>query len=254
MGYACPIVVETGTDAGAACPPAVPGFGTTCQVPASERCAYPIGAICTNTFAQCIDGAWTIFGDNVACAPASDGGAPAAGPVDGGDAGDAGDGGMPTSNEGTCALTGASTPLAYTLLSSTTRDALSGPTSLNGVVTGMVTYGEDAWTDVVTSQAEYQWFLDQGFPAVDFTTSTVLATGVEYGCNPDDPSPVDVTVTSVGGVPHLDATYAPDVVPGVPGCACDFISGWSVAVVEIASGGPTPTLCIRWQQAGDCHN
>ena len=67
-GVECPVFAEPvdagadasdAGDAGDECPPAVPNNGATCAVPASETCAYPIGALCRTTFAQCLDGAWT---------------------------------------------------------------------------------------------------------------------------------------------------------------------------------------------------
>ena len=152
---------------------------------------------------------------------------------------------MTTIDVGACNLNDTQAPLDSKTIFSRTASLGTLPIVFSAGQHGGV------WSATITDQATYQPFQDYGLPAVDFTTSVVLATAATNGCGGKvDPS--DVTVTSIGGAPHLAVSYSLfDLGPADPqdpqngNCNCNFITSDSLLAVQVARTSAAPTICIH---------
>lgn len=142
---------------------------------------------------------------------------------------------------GTCSDMG--TPLAEETLFDEYNGSLlwvESAVSWNGAA------GPHVHEEVITDQAAYQVFEDNGLPPVDFTTSVVMIAAMRnLTAGGGGPAPQGHTLTTVDGAPNLEFSWAYGPVWAGEGCVTYNLAAYALIAVKIPIPDKAPTFCAH---------
>ncbi|MFO0592168.1 MAG: hypothetical protein U0441_31785 [Polyangiaceae bacterium] len=142
---------------------------------------------------------------------------------------------------GTCSDTG--TPLTYETIYDESNGALFW---LDSAVSWNNAGGPMVHEEVITDQAAYQVFQDNGLPAVDFTTSEVLLVAARNpAAGGGGPYPHDYSLAMVDGAPNLTFNWSWGPVWNGSACITYNLELWALVAVKIPIPDKAPTFCAH---------